>query len=89
MRDAGLGRVGPRFNARKAGGRVCLHRGQLTPYVAAGPQAIVSRQARERVLVAGRRSARLCEGFSRFQCAVAARRDKRVGVGDVQLNPLA
>ena len=89
MRDAGLGQVGLPFNVREEGSRVCLHRSQLAPYIAAGPQAIVSRQACGRVLVARRRPARFREGFGRFQRAVAARRDKRVGIGHLQLKPLA
>ena len=85
MGDAGLGRIGSRLDVAEEGRSVRPHRRQLASHVAADPQTVVGRQSFGRILVARRRLAGSGEGFRRFRRAVAARREERVAVGDVQL----
>ena len=85
MGDAGLRRIGSRLDVAEEGRRVRPHRRQFASHVAADPQAVVGRQSLGRVLVARRQLAGSGEGFRRFRCAVAARGDQRVAIGDVQL----
>ena len=83
--DAGLRRIGSRLDVAEEGLGACPHRRQLAAHVAADPQAVVGRQSLGRVLFADRRLAGSGESFRRFRRAVAARRDERVAIGDVQL----
>ena len=83
------GEFGSRLDVAEEGRRVRPHRGQLAPHEAADPQAVVGRQPFRRVLVADCGLASPCEGLGRLRRAIAARRDQRVAVGDVQSLPLA
>jgi hypothetical protein len=73
--DSGLGRVRPRLDVAEEGLGVGPHRRQLAAHVAAGPQAVVSRQPLKRVLVASGEFASLCEGLGCLGRAITARRD--------------
>ena len=87
--DSGLGRIGSRLDVAEEGPGMGPHRRQLSAQQTADPQAVIGRQALKRVLVASGEFASPCEGFGRLGRPIAARRDQRVAVGDVQMPPLA
>ena len=86
MRDAGLGRIGRRCNVVEEGLGVRPHRRQFASHVAADPQAVIDRQSFGGVFVAIGPIARPRERFCCLWRPIAARRDERVAVGDLQLS---
>jgi len=52
--DSGLGRIGPRLDVIEECLGVRLHRRQLAPNIAAGPETVVGRQSFGGIIVAGR-----------------------------------
>ena len=86
MGDAGLGRIGSRLDVAEEGRRVRPHRRQVAahdscrPTSRSRPPIVPARPCRQTPNSRGSG-----EGFRRFRRAVAARRDERVAVGDVQL----
>ena len=64
-------------------------RRQLSAQVTADPKTVIDRELFGRVHGARRGLARSREGFGRLRRPIAARRDQRVAIGDVQFLPLA
>ena len=85
MRHGSLRGIGSRRDVVEKRLRVSRHRRKLAPHVAANPETVGARQLFGRIFIARCGLASSSEGFGCFRSRIAAHRDQRVAVGDVQL----